>query len=403
MKKMIGLLLAMVLVMGILAGCSKKNANENADASQPSETGISTDATAIVVPGNNIGKESGVAAITDDGYELSTALVNYYYVDYVKNTYQNIMNYYGESYFSYIGLDIYTPLNTQYYQQPQTWAAYFLELALEKAAEDRLLYDLATRENFQLPEEKVQSVLGIIQSVENYAAMAAYASPDAYLEAVYGAGATFESYKLYVELTTVADAYYYAYADAIVLTEEELTQYGEEYFSDYSDTQYVANVRHLLVAFEGGVTDSMGGTYYSEEEKATAKGEAEMLLFAWQSGAATEDSFISMVQEFTDDPGSKETGGFYGDIHTESPYVEAFLNWSVDPARKAGDTGIVETEYGYHIMYFSGYGTMTHRDFLADEQLRQEKLEEWYVGLVENIVVTTVNTQNLMLDMVMAG
>ena len=381
----------------------KSSGSKKSSSSQQDETESSTGATMVVVPGNDIGEESGVAAITNDGYELSTALVNYYFVDYVQGTYQNIMTYYGESYFNYIGLDIYTPLNTQYYQQPQTWAAYFLELALDKAAEDRLLYDLATRADYQLPAEKQQIVAEKIQEVEDYAAIAAYDSPDAYLEAIYGAGATFLSYQRYVELTVVAEAYYYAYGDAIVLNEDELTQYGEEYFSDLSDTQKVANVRHLLVEFEGGVTDSIGNTYYTDADKTAAKTEAEMLLYAWQCGAATEESFISMVQEFTDDPGSKETGGFYGDIHSGSPYVEAFLNWSIDPNRKVGDIAIVETEYGYHIMYFVGYGDRTHRDFAADERLREEKLKEWYIDLVEDITVTTVNTQNLKLDMTLAG
>ena len=34
--------------------------------------------------------------------------------------------------------------------------------------------------------------------------------------------------------------------------------------------------------------------------------------------------------------------------------VEAFNDWCFDPARSAGDTGVVETEYGYHVMYFVG-------------------------------------------------
>ena len=33
--------------------------------------------------------------------------------------------------------------------------------------------------------------------------------------------------------------------------------------------------------------------------------------------------------------------------------VKAFENWCFDAARKAGDTGIVESDYGYHVMFFS--------------------------------------------------
>ena len=34
--------------------------------------------------------------------------------------------------------------------------------------------------------------------------------------------------------------------------------------------------------------------------------------------------------------------------------VEAFNDWCFDADRKVGDYGIVKTQYGYHIMYFSG-------------------------------------------------
>ena len=59
-----------------------------------------------------------------------------------------------------------------------------------------------------------------------------------------------------------------------------------------------------------------------------------------------------MVKENTADTASAETGGLYENIRISDNYVENFEKWSFDPARKAGDTGIVETEYGYHIMYF---------------------------------------------------
>ena len=55
---------------------------------------------------------------------------------------------------------------------------------------------------------------------------------------------------------------------------------------------------------------------------------------------------------FVPDDGSKETAGLYEAIRISDSYVESFENWSFDDARKAGDSGIIETEYGYHIMYF---------------------------------------------------
>ena len=44
-------------------------------------------------------------------------------------------------------------------------------------------------------------------------------------------------------------------------------------------------------------------------------------------------------------------GGLYTDIY-EGQMVEEFENWCFDTSRQYGDTGLVRTTYGYHIMYF---------------------------------------------------
>ena len=36
--------------------------------------------------------------------------------------------------------------------------------------------------------------------------------------------------------------------------------------------------------------------------------------------------------------------------------VESFNDWCMDPQRQYGDTGLVETDYGWHIMFFCGKG-----------------------------------------------
>ena len=55
--------------------------------------------------------------------------------------------------------------------------------------------------------------------------------------------------------------------------------------------------------------------------------------------------------EHTEDPGSMSTGGLYTDIY-KGQMVEPFENWCFDASRKPGDTGLVQTVLGYHIMYF---------------------------------------------------
>ncbi len=166
----------------------------------------------------------------------------------------------------------------------------------------------------------------------------------------------------------------------------------------------LANVRHLLVNFEGGTTDTSGNKTYSDTEKAKAKEEAEKLLQQWKDGAATEDSFIALVKEHTDDTGSKETGGLYEGIYRGSGYVENFENWAIDPERKAGDTGVVVSdEYGYHIMYYVGDGELTYRDYMISEDLRAADIEKWHEGILKDVTSKLENAKRLNLDLILAN
>ncbi len=160
------------------------------------------------------------------------------------------------------------------------------------------------------------------------------------------------------------------------------------------------NVRHILFQFEGGTTDDDGNTTYSDEEKAAAKEEAEALLQQWKDGDATEESFIELVADNTDDSGSAETGGLYEDIHPDSDYVENFLNWAIDDARQVGDTEIVETEYGYHVMYYVGNSDLTYRDYLIKEDMTAEEMEEWYNSIVDAVTVVEGDSSRINKDLV---
>ncbi len=119
-----------------------------------------------------------------------------------------------------------------------------------------------------------------------------------------------------------------------------------------------ADVRHILVQAETTKENSEGEEVELSQKEidqnfADAKAEAEKILKEWKKGDANEASFAALATEKTDDTGSKETGGLYEDITSTSSYVPEFLDWALD-SHKVGDTGIIKTDYGYHIMYFVG-------------------------------------------------
>lgn len=172
--------------------------------------------------------------------------------------------------------------------------------------------------------------------------------------------------------------------------------------SKTDNTMKLANVRHILVKPEGGTKNSDGTYNYTDEEKKAAKEKADELLKQWKDGDATEESFIAMVtEENSADTGSIENGGLFEDITPDSAYVEGFLDWAVDPARKAGDVDVVWSVYGYHIMYFVGHSDVTYRDYLITNDLRTDDMKEWYDGLLENTTLVEGNTKRLKLDIVL--
>jgi hypothetical protein len=162
----------------------------------------------------------------------------------------------------------------------------------------------------------------------------------------------------------------------------------------------MSNVRHLLVAFEGGTTDSNGKTVYTDAEKAAAKEKADKLLKEWMEGDATEESFAALATEHTDDDGSKENGGLDEDINEDTTFIEPFLTWALDE-HEAGDTDIIETEYGYHIMYYSSTDELTYREALISATLENEAMEEWYNSVVDAVTVKEGDVSKMRLDLIL--
>ncbi len=94
------------------------------------------------------------------------------------------------------------------------------------------------------------------------------------------------------------------------------------------------NIRHILISGDG------------------AQARAQELLDQWKAGEATEDSFAALAAENSEDTGSASGGGLITNVSPTSNYVIPFRDWANASGRKDGDTGLVESDYGWHIMYY---------------------------------------------------
>ncbi len=127
------------------------------------------------------------------------------------------------------------------------------------------------------------------------------------------------------------------------------------------------NVRHVLLYDDT----------YKNREGALKK--AEELLAEFKAGDMSIDSFALMALQYSEDPGSCYTGGIYLNV-TEGAMVENFDKWCFEDGRKTGDTGIVESDFGVHIMYFDGEGGEVWQSTVSNNIINEglEKLDtEW--------------------------
>lgn len=105
------------------------------------------------------------------------------------------------------------------------------------------------------------------------------------------------------------------------------------------------SVRHILVGFDNYFKKVMPKTKAdSTKAKDMARKKADSILAIIRSKKA---SFDEMVARFTDDPGSKNTGGKYEDF-PKGQMVKPFENFAYK--KPIGALDKVETTYGWHIM-----------------------------------------------------
>ncbi len=95
-----------------------------------------------------------------------------------------------------------------------------------------------------------------------------------------------------------------------------------------------ATVRHILLGFNGDTSD---------ENDARLKKLSDSLIKVVKS----QKNFEEMVQKFSDDPGSKNSGGKY-EWFPEGQMVPEFNDFSFE--KPLGTIGAVKTTYGYHII-----------------------------------------------------
>ncbi len=150
--------------------------------------------------------------------------------------------------------------------------------------------------------------------------------------------------------------------------EDAVSGYAVVYMVKTQYAPIAVDVRHILLSFLEDPSDTTSTP--TDKQIAAAKASADEIYKQWQAGDKTEDSFAALAKEKSKDTGSAQDGGLITGITASSSYVESFLEWCFADNRKVGDHGIIESSYGYHIMFCSNV------DFAWKNTIRSAKSNE---------------------------
>lgn len=150
------------------------------------------------------------------------------------------------------------------------------------------------------------------------------------------------------------------------------TGYSVIMFVSRDDNQYqTVNVRHILAKVATSGEDSTS-TDQDWDDCLAAITEVEN---AWNESDKSEEAFADLAMEYSDD--SSSTGGGLIEDVRKGQMVQEFEDWCFDDARQIGDSEVVKTQYGYHLMYFSGVGDYYWKT-IADSSKRNADYTAWY-------------------------
>lgn len=222
------------------------------------------------------------------------------------------------------------------------------------------------------------------------------------LAAEYATDATAEIHKENVKQSTITPTAVATWlfddarqaGDKTVIEYTTANTYYVVYFVErYLDESKTVDVRHILVPFDTvETTEDMTEDEIAaaeEEAKAAALTTAEGIYDEWQEGEATEESFAELANTHSTDTGSNTNGGLYEAV-AKGEMVEAFDEWIFDEVRQPGDSDIVESVYGYHIMFYVADNDVAWK-MEIDEVLRLNKVNDYVNALMETYEIVDEN------------
>ena len=371
-KTLASLLTVAMLVTGttLLSSCGAKAAptaadTTSADTTESSallteDTGATTTTTAATTPPKAL-PSVATSTITINGQTISALEYDFYYY----MIYQNYSQYasYGAVPTGADGTFDLTAACTMTGYESKTWGDYIKDNALKQLQDTYILASYASTAGMILTSADQTTIDNFYTSVKS-SADGYSMTVDAFLTTMYGAKANKADLQPVIERYLLASQYMTSLESGYTFTDAELQAYYTANKDSYKNTD-IPTVRHILFMAPVGVSGYSDAT---ADEQASAKALAEAAL----AKIKTYDDMVSVGAAALADGSAKESAEYTvatGDM------VQTFEDWCYDTARKPGDTAIIQTEYGYHVMYF----VKTQKDWMSDavSSLKSDKYKAY--------------------------
>lgn len=187
-------------------------------------------------------------------------------------------------------------------------------------------------------------------------------------------GINLAQYKDFYKNNTLINKYIIETQKNAKIPEEDIKSYYDKNIEMFNQV----TVKHILFS-----TVDESRKPLAEDKQAEAKKKAEEIMNRAKAG----EDFASLAKQYTQDPGSKDTGGEY--TFGKGEMVKEFEDWSF--SAKPGDIGIVKTVYGYHVMKFEKKVTFDdvkdHIKATLAQQLMVNNINQWMNDETYKVVI----------------
>jgi|GEM_PF-825275 len=313
------------------------------DAGATDATAAATTAAPVVLPA------VATATMTIDGKTVSAAEYDFYYYSNYR-TYAQYASYGAVPTIAADGSIDLTAVCALSKDGTQTWGDFIKESAQKQLQDVYILTNYAAAAGVTTTAADQTTIDNFYASVQTNADSFSM-SADEYLTTLYGASVNKAGLDPIIARYLLASDYMSGLQGAYTFTDAEMQTFYTANKDTYKDID-VPTVRHILFLAPVGVS---GYTDATPDELAKAKALAEATL----TKIKTYDDMVTIGDAALADGSASESKEYSVAVGS---MVTSFEDWCYDAARKPGDTGIVQSEYGYHVMYY----VKTQKDWVAD-------------------------------------